>query len=385
MNTNSINIHLSHYLPTQHMDPARVQTTYEKVVAHRTRPPFAYCAEEDGVIESIDAEAHVAKVKYKSGKVVAVSYGDDYTNNGGGGFWATQNIVLNNLNVGSKVKRGDVIIYNEKFFTPDPYSNQVTWNLGSEAHIALLEANHTLDDGNIITKTLAEKLRFNPVHIRDIVIKKDTTIHKYAAVGTSVLNTDPLMIFDQSAMTDDMFGKLEGEAVDLLAKLNRQTPKAKFTGKIVRIEAYFKCPISEMAPGLKGIVLQIAKEKLAKSKAAAGSSNAEDYNPDIQVKYTDRIGTTDLDNDTVILRYFIQQDMGMDMGSKIEFHSSLKSVTALILPNDIEVEDHSIKVHGCYSQIGVCNRIINSPTICGIAGRVIEQVEQQILDYYFNN
>jgi len=367
------------------MDPARVRTSYETVVAHRTHMPFAYCAEEDGLIENIDNESHVVRVKYKSGKIVAVKYGDDYTNNGGGGFWATQNVVLNNLNQGDKVKKGDVIVFNEKFFTPDPYSKQVTWNLGTDAHIALIETSNTLDDGNIITNTLAQKLRFNPVHIRDIVIKKNTTIHRYAAVGTSVLNTDPLLIFDQSDMTDDMFGKLKDDAVDLLAKLNRQTPKAKFTGKVVKIDAFFKCPISEMASGLKGIVSLIAKEKIAKAKAANGSSNIDEFNTDMQVKYTDRIGITDLDDDTVILRFYIQQDMGMDMGSKIEFHSSLKSVTALILPNDIETEDHSIAVHGAYSQIGVCNRIINSPTICGIAGRVIEQVEQQILDYYFNN
>lgn len=366
------------------MEPARLRSSYEKVVAHRTRPPFAYCAEEDGVVESIDNEAKVAKFKYKSGKVVACSFGDDYTNNGGGGFYCTQNIVLNNLSVGDKVKRGDVLVYNEKFFTPDPYSKQVEWNIGSEAHVVLMDANNTLDDGNAISKTLSDKLMFNPVHVRDIVLKKNTTVHKYAAIGTFVNNTDPLLIFDQSEMGDDMFGKLEGEAVDLLAKLNRQTPKAKFTGTVVKIDAFFKCEPSEMSPSMKGILGVIHRAKTAKAKAAAGSVNIEDFRSDMQVKYTDRIGTTDLDNETVILRFYIQQDMEMDMGSKVEFYSSLKSVTAYMQDNDWEVEDNSIKCQALFSSCGIGNRIINSPMIAGMTGRIMETVEDQILDLYFN-
>jgi hypothetical protein len=240
------------------MEPYRVRTSYERTVAHRTRPPFAYCAEQDGVIESIDDKAKILVVKYKNGNKTAVQFGDQFTNNGGGGFYCTQNVVINNFKVGDKVKRGDVIVYNEHFFTPDPFNKQVDWNMGVSANVACIETNDTLDDGNAISKSLADKLEFNPVHVRDVVLKKTTTVHKYASVGTFVNNTDPLLIFDQSEMTDDMFGKLDEEGVELLSKLNRQTPKAKHTGRVVKIDAFYKCPIDEMADGLKGIVAEAA-------------------------------------------------------------------------------------------------------------------------------
>ena len=366
------------------MDQYRVKTSFEKVIAHRTRPPFAYAAEEDGVIELIDTEAKVLRVKYKSGKIVAVNFGDEYTNNGGGGFYCTQNIVINNFKQKDKVKRGDIIVYNEKFFTPDPYSKQVEWNLGVEANVACIDNNNTLDDGNAISAKLANKLRFNPVHIRDVVIKKNTTIHRYAAVGTNVLNTDPLMIFDQSEMDDSMFGKLDDNAIDLLSKLNRQTPKAKFTGKIVKIDVFYKCEPSEMAPGLRGIVNLIKKEKTAKASAASEqASNIEDYRTDTQIKYTDRIGTTDLDDETVIIRFYIQQDMEMDMGSKIEFSGPFKSVNAYQVNEGWMSEDGSIEVDALFSSLGISNRIANSPLVTGIAARVMDKVEKDILELYF--
>lgn len=366
------------------MDPYRVRTTYERTVAHRTRPPFAYCAEQDGVVESIDDKTKILIIKYKDGNKTAVQFGDQFTNNGGGGFYCTQNIVVNNFKVGDKVKRGDVIVYNEHFFTPDPYNKQVDWNMGAVANVACIETNATLDDGNAISRSLADKLEFNPVHVRDVVLKKTTTVHKYASVGTVVNNTDPLLIFDQSEMTDDMFGRLDDEGIELLSKLNRQTPKAKFTGRVVKIDAFYKCPVDEMADGLKGIVAVVAREKIAKHKAAGDASNSNEYKPYHQIKYTDRIGTTDLDNDTVILRFYIQQDMICACGDKVEFGGPFKSVNSHVEDEDWEVEDGSIKVQAMMSALGFGNRICLSPFLTGTTARVAEQLEKNILKMYFD-
>ena len=101
-----LSIHLSHYVATQENSLPRMRTGYERVVAHRCKLPFAYSAEYDGVIESINEDAHVLVVSYpKQNKKVAVEYGEIYTNNGGGGFYCTQRIVVNDFKVGDKVKQ----------------------------------------------------------------------------------------------------------------------------------------------------------------------------------------------------------------------------------------------------------------------------------------
>lgn len=381
---NFVSIHLSHYLATAKNDVSRIRTGFEKVVAHRARLPFAYAAEEDGVIEKLDNEAQVLVVKYKSGKSTAIHFGEEYTNNGGGGFYCTQNITINNFKEKDKFNRGDIIVYNERFFTPDPYSKQVDWNIGVLANLVIIDNDSTLDDGNTISEKLAKDLEFDPVHVRDIILTKSTTIHKYAAVGTTVVNTDPLLIFDQSAITDDMFGKLENDAVDLLTKLNRKTPRAKFSGKIVKIDIFYKCPANELSDSIKGLVGVVYKEKNKQYKAATGTHNTEEFIPDLQIKYTDRLGMTDLDNETVILRFYIQQNMGMNAGDKIEFDSSLKSVSTKISKIGWDVEDGSVLCDGLFSGIGISNRIVASPIITGIANRLLEKLEQDVLKMYFD-
>lgn len=361
---------------------SRLRTGYEKIVAHRCNPPFAYAAEADGVIESIDQEAKILRVKYKD-KTVAVSFGDDYTKNGGGGFYCTQNIVINGYKEGDKVKRGDIIIYNDRFFTPDPYSKQVNWNIGVLKDVVLIDGDSTLDDSCIMDHDLAKDLAFNPVHIRDIVVTKKTTIHKYASIGTEVKSIDPLMIFDQSELNEDMFGGLDEDAIRLLGKINKRTPKAKFTGKVVALDAFYIGGIQDMAPGVRGLVSLINKMKYQKHQAAKGTVNQDNYPVSQNITQSNRIGMTELDEETVIFRFYIQQDMKMNGGDKVEFDSSLKSVCTGISNNSWVSEDGSLVGHALFSTIGIDNRIINSPKIEGMCNKILETAEQQILKMYF--
>ena len=365
------------------MDVSRVRTGYESIVAHRTRPPFAYCAEENGKILDIDETAKIVKVEYKSGKKVAINYGDEYDNNGGGGFYTTQNIVINNFKVGDSVKKGDVIVYNDRFFTPDPFSKQIDFNIGTLTNVAIIDNDSTLEDSSTISPRCAEKLEFNPCHIRDVVLKRTTTVHEYAAIGTVLKNTDPLLIFDQSEMPENMFGSMDDEAVQLLAKLNRQTPRAKWSGRIVKIDVFYKCNVSDMSIGLQRIVQASNVLKAAKSKAVADTSNASSFVPPSAVRESNRIGMNDLDEETVVLRFYIQQDMPMGGGDKVVFDSSLKSVSCGLMDETFQVEDGSVEVDALFSGRGINNRLILSPIITGIGNRVMEELEKQILDIYF--
>lgn len=367
------------------MEPYRVRTSYEQVVAHRAKLPFAYAAQEDGVVEKIDSETQVMRIHYpKSNTTVAIDYGDMYTKNGGGGFYCTQNIIINGYKEKDKFKKGDVLIYNEKFFTPDVYTKQVEWCLGVSANVACVEFGVTYEDGNAISMSLADKLAFNPVHVRDIVISRTTNIHEYADVGKAVINTDPILIFDQSTMSDDMFGNVDEETTTMLSKLNRQTPKAKYTGRIVRIEAYHRCDMADMSKSLKSLCNKLYKAKEARAKVASTAVNSKSFTAYPKLTETTRIGMTDLDDDTVILRFYIQQDMPCSGGDKIEFGGPFKSVCSKVQTEDWEVEDGSVKVQALFSSLGIQNRICMSPLVTGMAARICEKVEQDILEMYFN-
>jgi len=382
---NFVSIHASHYVPTLENNLSRVQTGSEMIVAHRCNPPFAYCAEEDGTITKVDPKAGVLQIHYsKSNRTVAVNFGDEYDNNGGGGFYTTQNVVLNGFKQGDKVKRGDVITYNEKFFKPDPLSKQVTWCQGVNANVALIDCDYTLDDSSIISRSLANRLGFNPVHIRDIVLEGNTTIHEVVKIGDELSNTDSLMIFDQSAMDDDMYGNANKETREMLSRLNRNAPRAKFSGKIVKIEAFYKGDPTTFSKSVQALIAKASESFVNKAKAATGAENASAFPRNLRIASDmNRVGANDLTDTNVIFRFYIQQDMGMNGGDKCEFCSSLKSVLTGVQEEDWEVDDKSIKVQALFSAIGIGNRIILSPMIVGLGSRAMEQLEKDILKMYF--
>lgn len=375
---------MSHYVPTKEGNVSRIKTGYEKIVAHRTKLPFAYAAEEDGSISNIDQESKILIVKYKSGKTRAVNFGEEYFNNGGGGFYTTQSVVINNFKKGDKVKKGDIIIYNDKFFKPDIYSKQVEWKIGVLANVALIDCGTTMEDSSVLTPKISKQLEFEPVHVRDIVLKKDTRVHKYASIGTELLSTDILLAFDESEMTDDMFGGIDETAVDLLTKLNRITPKAKFTGKVVKIEAYHKCNTDEMSKSIRAIVNSINKPKELKEELTKNCDNSDSFHSHSKVVQSDRIGLNDITDDNIILRFYIQQKTDMNAGDKLVVDSSLKSIPCSVLSGEIDVEDKSTTVDVLFSARSQSARIIMSPLIQGTFNKILEETEQRVIDMYFN-
>ena len=377
-----INVQTSHVLPTKKSNVSRVRSGYEKVIAHRTRMPFAYSAEQDGRIEEIDEAIGMVKIRYKDGSIHCINYGVEYDKNGGGGFYTTQKITINNFKVGDKFNRGDIIVYNPDFFTKDPYSKQVDMNIGVLADIAFMESDGTIEDGSTIAKSLSDDLEINPCHVRTLTLTRDTTVHKFANIGTKVLSTDPIIIFDESVIPETM-GNMDDEMISILGKLNRATPKAKFTGTIVQIDAYYKCKLEEMSPSIQKIVKLAGSLKNARYKFAKGTDSTNNYLPSTKVVGTDRLGTDVLDDEHVIFKFYIKQDMGMNAGDKIVFDSSLKSVCGGVVDHDIQVEDGSVQVKGLMSYRSINARIIMSPLLVGCATKVLERTEEQILDMYF--
>lgn len=353
------------------------------MVAHRVNRPFAFPALQDGVVLDINDKTRLMKIEYKDGTKVAIPFGEEYTNNGGGGFWVTQQIAINGWSAGQKFKRGDILAYNDQFFTADPFSKQVDWNIGTEATVALIDNDVTLLDSSAISTELSQKLGFKPVTTKVIQITKGTTIHQYAKIGSHVRNTDYLLTFDEAAIPEELLGdEHDAELTSMLETLNRKTPKAGETGTIVWIDAYYKS-LDGMTKSLKGVIDEVSQFKVNRSAYAKSCANAAHYVPPTALQFTERIGNVVMDDDTVLLKFYIQQDVDCAAGDKIIFDSSLKSVVCRVFGENIKTEDHSLEVQAQMSAKSVAARIINSPLLTGIAARCMIKLEEDVLEMYF--
>ena len=373
-----MSVQISQYIPTTHSDRARFRTGFERVTAHRVGMPFAYVAEEDGKVLDINDQIKMVTVEYKSGKRVAVEYGEIYTRHSSENFYITQPVALNDISVNKRFRRGDVLLYNSAFYHNDPYDTQVDQHLGILATVAFIDGSKTLEDANYMSPELSEKLSIKPVMMRGIKLTKNTVVHQTAVIGTELKSTDPLMIFDEADFGDL---NLDADKLALMANLNKSIPKAKYTGKVVKIEVFHKCPISEMSPSLAKVIRSATSIKNAKANYSSNTANSSEFKPGKPLEHSDKLDGFTIDNDTVYLKFYIQQQLKETSSDKVVFGAQLKSVSTSISKYPA-VTESGRKVDAVMSATSVYNRMVPSAIYHGSMETIMEKLEENVLAAY---
>lgn len=376
---NFISIQLSHQLPTKEGSCSRIRTGYERVIAHRVSNLYSYPAEQDGKVIEINQEAGMCKIQYKDGSIHTFQFGELYGECAD--MVTTQKLELT-VKVGDKFNRGDILCYNPQFFELDPTSRQVDWKHGVPGMVAIMDCAGTFEDSNIITKRFGDKLEIEPVQLRAISFNANTFVHDVKKVGDQVDINDFLIVFEDATMTDLSSVTTDDVALDYLAKLNRVTPKAKFTGEIVKIEVFYSCPLSEMHPTLSKVVKDIIRTNNAKNKFSQGTSSSAQYPPSQPLPEGTKFKKVKFEKDTVVFRFFIKETITAGVGDKIVFDSSLKSVVGVVI-DDIPTTESGVEIDAVFSGSSISNRIVNSPILVGVGERVLERLEESAIDMYF--
>lgn len=372
---NFANVQATHVVPTEGSDVYPVTTGYEKVLAHRMRPPFAYTAKDDGKITNVDEETGMVEVTYKSGEVDTFRVGEQWSKNPGQGMDIQQYMVLHGFKNGSSFKKEDVIAYNPSFFKPAG-DKQVISSMGVTANVAFMENDTTLEDSSLIRKPLAERLTFGSVHTREVVIDISTTIHNMVSLDQEVASTDALMVFDEAALPDG--GSSNAELTTLLEELNRATPRAEFDGKVIDMEAFHAVDMAEMSPTVAKAVEQANFRNNNRAQFSQNGKSSNKFPKYDKLEKTDRVGITDLGKDRVMFRFHIRHLSEMGGGSKLIYSSSLKSVITRVEQTPITGVDNGVNVDAVSSWRGVQNRLVTGVLCTGTVARTMEELNNQI-------
>lgn len=369
------------FIPSEKQNLARVRTGYERVVAHRVGMPFSYVAKGNGQVIDVNEKLKLLQIQYTESKdIVTIQYGETYSKNSSDSFHVTQKLVVNDLHLKSRFKEGDVLVYNTSFFSADPLSTQVDMGVGYMSTVAFQDNAGTFEDGCLISKSLVDPLAIQPVMVNTVVVDKDTTLHKAAMVGSEVRSIDPLMIFDEVDLGDE-FGD-DDETAAVLMTLNKSIPKAKYSGKVVKVEVFHRCEVTEMSPTMSKFVKNIISDKQSKANYGKSSTNSNTYKPAKPVVST-KIEGTRLDEDTVVFKFYIQQAFKMGAQDKIVFSSSLKSICSGVM--EVAPETESGKhIDAMMSASSIQNRIVTSPIWHGSLEMIMEKIEDDVVNTYFS-
>lgn len=381
---NFTNIQMSQTEPVENNQPSRVRTSYEKIVPHLSKPPFVYMAEDDGRVLDIDENVNLIKIEYNSGKRICVEFGKLMSRYSAAGMFITQSVVVHSkVKHNRTFKKNEPIVFNDDFFMEDPFSNQVIWMLGYRAKVAIMDTDGTIDDSNMISKKLGEKLKFHPIHDRQIVLSRDFTIHSFVEIGTKVNSTTPLLIFeehDDSAFFDSSI--YDEETLNLIKKLNRKTPKAKTNGVITDIQVTYTSPLNTMSESMQKFIKHI--EKRHNRKVTFSNDTHKPIPPNTPITGTDKIGLVDLTEETVIITYYIQDSYGVKQADKTIFGSALKSTTSFVFKDEITTENGEIEVEAFFSGLSIYNRMTPENITVGTASMVLDKLQKEVLKLYFD-
>lgn len=372
---------MSHVLPTNGYECLRIRTGYEKVVAVRTNDMYAYTAKDDGVVTDVDEELGMYTIRYKSGEVHTLSSKTQY---GLCSELVTIQKQTMTVKLGDKFRKNDILRYNPEFFEPDFENNrQVCFKHGAIATVAIMDNSTTFEDSSAITKDFGKRLVIEPVNIRMIELTSSTIIQEHKNIDDHVEMSDSLLVFEQDNTSDMSQLGFDETSLAYLEKLNRNAPKAKYTGKIVKVDCYFGCDLSEMHPSMAGMIRKFIRERNREANYAKDSKSNYDFLGVKPLPIGSKFKGITISKETVILQFYIQESIESGIGDKIVIDSSLKTVTSSVMDVAPRCVDSNRAVDVIFSATSISNRIVNSPIIEGISETVLEKLEDDVLKMYF--
>lgn len=331
---------------TDDMSPVMIGNKVESAVPYYISREFVVTAKDDGEVVAKDEDLVI--IQYKNGKRDSFSLASREQKNSAGGFYIETEFTTN-LEVGSKVKKDQVVAYNPKAFTMNNGEITASMNIGALTKIAILPDADEYEDSSPITSQLSERLATTIVTEQRFVLNKNAIVRQFVKVGDHVEVGDPIITYDKAENEEDFSAMLNGLIEDFgqeLISTAVTVKKADHTGEIAKIQIYSSVELSELSPTLRPIVKgywdQIKKHNKVLDKYKnendsqfyqCGQQITEVPGP-IDTKFG-KILSSDV-GEGVLIRVFTKHKDLVKKGDKITNYTALKGITSVVIDKGLE-------------------------------------------------
>lgn len=377
-----------HVVPAKYFDPPMIGTGAESILPYVVSNSFGYKASEDGKVIKVDEENKFLIIKYKSGAIKRIDFGEGYDKNSD--FYLQNNIECN-VKEGQSIKKGSIVTYNKDYFKK--YMGKLVYAQGSMARIAVHEGEVTEEDSSAISWRLSAKLATTVIKRKQIVIGANANIVSSVKVGDHVLFGDPLMVYENSENKDDDMALLEllGDADEsVLDKIARHKASANYTGVIKDIKIYWSIEPDQMGESTRKFIKQyIAKIKKDISSEESSTGKPSEKRRIIEVSkpsgpMKDRINGVVLPKEGgILVEYFIEHTADKRPGDKVSCHSSLKTVINKVMDKEecayrINPKSKFNTIDFIQSSVGVMKRMVTSIYLTGFLSKIVFERGKEI-------
>jgi len=375
-----------HVIPTKYSSNPLVGSGADKSLIYLIGDTFGAKAKKDGVCTSIDEKNGVAIIAYEDGTFESVYFKEQLNRNSN--MYLTNTLVLN-VKEGQKVSAGDVLTYNDQFFSKLPTGEFVV-KQGPLCRLVVMENDGTEEDSSDITTTFAKKLSTDVVKRIQIPINAQSNIISYKQKNDYVIYGDSLIIYEETE--DENVSEILSKTGDIdesvLDSIARHKSKSKETGFIRDMKVYWTIPPEEMSESCRKFVQEYidAEMKIINfEEKQTGKKSERRLNIQVSEPIRNRIRGVEVNPEgSILVEYYIGDYKSMGPGDKLVYYSSLKSIVAHVIPQ--ELEPYSLpenkyddtKVDAVLGFISIGARMVMSIWFAGFLGNVLFTMSKRI-------
>ncbi|MEM5877511.1 MAG: hypothetical protein QXF12_01400 [Candidatus Aenigmatarchaeota archaeon] len=367
---NFINIQNGHTIPSYgYMQPI-IRTEYEYVMPYRVGKLYAIVAQDDGIVLSITDTKITVKYtnlntikSYQIGKIYGRMEGSYYLHN-----------VVTDLKENSEFKKDDILAYNQFFFEKDwLYKDKYIFKTSRYVNVALSMTNEVFEDSSAISHHLSKEITTSIIKPISNIIPFDKEITELPKVGTKIKPNDTIYTIVEKE-TD--LSNLSETTLMLLESISNKSVKSKYEGVIESYEVKYNGELSDMSESLRRICTKLDQKLIDDTSG----TEYEAYSNKVDDDY--RIGNINLPRNHLELKVNIRVELDQGVGDKGVFANQMKSVVSDVYHHDIYTESND-RIDALFSYKGILNRIVLSPILIGTTGRILDKINEKVVDIYF--
>ena len=371
-----------HMVRTEDSDPLLVTSGADEVMPYITTDKFAFKAKNKGTIKEVD-ENHIL-VEYEDGKKDFISLRETIEKNSDGGYYVPLKLdAMEGIKVGMKFSQNQILAYDKYSFSNKlGESNNLAYNIGKLAKVAILNTDEGFEDSGIISASMAKKLATRIDLKYDSVIEKDSTIFKIAKVGDHIEAGDELLVWQDAIDDEDAEAVIKGLTQDAdISDLGKRKLKSEVTGTLKGIKIYRTVEVDELSDSLKKIVN--AYEKPYKEEAKMLKENGLNISKVPAHYVLPPTGKLKKAENAIFIEFYVEYYDTVGVGDKIVYNSANKAVEKNIFPEGkepyTEFRPNEI-IDAFVAETSIDKRLVTSTFVYGALQKLMVELDRSVKD-----
>ena len=289
---------------------------------------------------------------------------------------------IKGLKAGMKVKENQILAYDKESFSNSlGESNNLAYNIGKLAKVAVINSDEGFEDSGIISQSMAQKLATRVDYCFDVKLSKDALVYQIAKVGDHIEAGQELLTWQNPFEDEDANDLLKVLGQNEVSELGKRKLLAGVTGTLKGIKIYRTAEIAEMSNSLQKIVKEYEKplnelEKKLKEYDISTSNIPAHY----KLPATGKMKKSE---DMVLIEFYVEYLDTIGIGDKVVYYSANKAVEKNIFPEGLEPYTDfrpNEKIDAFVSEISIDKRMVTSTLLYGSLQKLMIELDRSVKD-----